>query len=286
MRLVLLLIGLMSVLASKAAVVECPDSLSRPLRPVTAAYTLEMGSAHLVDTYLSQIRYNGWHGALGYERWQAMKRNPENLVMRLRVNLNLERATNQVGNATMWGLEADFQWSMMRRLRVAQGLTLGIGGGVSLDAGALYSKRNGNNPVSAKGALTLDLSGYGAYNFKIGRLPVTLCNTVDIPLAGAFFAPDYGELYYEIYLGDTSGLAHFAWPGNRFKLDDRLTADIHFGATSLRVGYHFGLFTSSINHITTRIITHSATVGISGEWISLDRHRSLRPATRIISALF
>lgn len=31
----------------------------KPLRPVTAAYTLEAGSSHLSDTYLTPLKYSG-----------------------------------------------------------------------------------------------------------------------------------------------------------------------------------------------------------------------------------
>ncbi len=256
------------------------------IRPVTAAYTVEAGSARLVDTYLSPIRYKGWHTALGYERWQAMRHNPRQMVMRLRGTLNVERTTNVVGNATMWGASLDLQWAMMWRKPLLPGLTVGIGPGLTLDAGCLYTSRNGNNPVAAKGAVTVDAAAYAAYNRSFFGLPVTFSYSVDMPVAGAFFAPDYGELYYEIYLGNTSGLAHFAWPGNRFELDNRLTADIRFGGTSLRLGYRLDLFGSSVNHITTRRLTHSAIIGISGEWMSLNPRHRLSEKTRVFSALF
>lgn len=276
----------MMVAVPTVRAVEHLDSIQEIVRPVTSAYTFEAGSSHLVDTYLSPIRYSGWHTALGYERWQAMKQNPEQLVMRLKGNLNLGRTRNPVGNATMWSTALDLQWTMMRRWSVAKNLTLGAGAGPALSLGCIYASRNGNNPISAKGALTIDLSGYAAWNHSIAGIPVTFSYNVNFPVIGAFFSPDYGELYYEIYLGDTSGLIHCAWPGNRFDFDNRFIADIHLGATSLRLGYHLDIFGSSVNHITTRQIVHSAIIGISGQWLSLDPRRRLSEKTRIISALF
>lgn len=36
------------------------------LRPVNSVYTLEAGSSHVTDTYLSPIKYTGWHLGLKY----------------------------------------------------------------------------------------------------------------------------------------------------------------------------------------------------------------------------
>ena len=105
-------------------------------------------------------------------------------------------------------------------------------------------------------------------------------------MAGVFFSPDYGELCYEIYLGDHSGLAHAAWWGNYFKLDDQLTADLHFGSTNLRIGYHGSIFSSEVNHIVTNIFTHAFTIGVSGEWLSVNPRKRFCHKARMISPLY
>ena len=276
----------LALLVTIATLTAVADDNLEVLRPVTSAYTLEVGGARLVDTYLSPVRYKGWHLGLGYERWQAMRHAPERLVMTLRGNLGFDRTQNVVGNSTMLGLNLELGWAMYYKFRPAESLTIGVGGGPELNVGGLYNSRNGNNPVSAKGALTIDASAYAAWNFNLGRLPVTLVYTPSLPLVGAFFSPQYGELYYEMYLGDRSGLVHFAWPGNRFNLDNRLTADLHFGATSLRVGYRLGVFGSYVNNLTTRQLTQSFIVGVSGEWLSLNPRRPLSQKTKTISALW
>ena len=279
---ILMLLTMLSV----ARGLRASNDSTEVVRPVTSVYYVEAGGSRVADTYLSPVVYSGWHSALGYERYQAMKQNPERLVMSLGGGLNIDRTVNGVGNATIWGAELDLAWSMYYRMRPANGVTIGVGGGPALNAGCLYSTRNGNNPASARGALTLNASGYVTYNFEMGRLPVTLNYSTSIPLAGAFFSPQYGELYYEIYLGNTDGLAHFAWPGNRFRMDNRLTADLHIGSTSLRVGYRLDVCGSAVNNLTTRRLTHSFILGISGEWLSLNTRRSRSNNTKIISALW
>lgn len=283
MRNILLTIAAaLAALASSAAPV---DSV-KPLRPVAAAYTVEAGAASIVNTYLSPLKYSGWSTALSYERMQAMRANPENLVMRLASSLTLNRTDNPARNASMWRLAESFSWGMTRRWALPYGLTLAAGGSTSLDIGAVYSTRNGNNPVSPEAAWTVNLTGMAVWNGRIGRLPVNVRYQPTIPVAGIFFSPEYGELFYEISLGDRDGLVHPAWWGNYFRMENLLTADLRLGATFLRVGFRSNVISTKVNNLTTRIITTQAVIGISGEWISLRPGNKFDSKTRVISALY
>lgn len=258
------------------------------LRPVAAAYTFEVGSSHLCDTYLTPLKYSGQSYAISYERMQAMKFAPEDRVMRLETRLGLNRGENPARNATMWDLDLEFGWGMMRRFEIENvaGLKIYGGGSTTLDAGAMYLARNGNNPVAAKAAWTLNLTGAAVYNFIIRRLSVCLRYQPTLPVTGVFFSPDYGELYYEIYIGNHKGLVHGAWWGNYFRLDNLLTADLRFGSTNLRIGYRADFFSSKVNDIVTRRVTHSFVIGVSGEWLSLPRTGRIGRDSKIISALY
>lgn len=257
-----------------------------PLRPVTSAYMLEIGSSSVADSYLSPITYRGWSAAFAYERMQAMKFDPDNWVIQLNARIELDRGRNHADNATTWRIDGTFSWGMLRRWHPLPSLTIAAGGSTGIDAGCIYNPRNSNNPASAKLAWTVNATAYAAYNLRVGRLPVTLRYQPVLPLAGIFFAPEYDELYYEIYLGNHDGLVHFAWPGNRFAMTNLFTADLHFGATSLRLGYRGYTFSSKANDLVTNIHTHAFVIGLSGEWLSLSRRRQLSRDARIISALY
>lgn len=265
----------------------CAAAFSQEVvRPVVSSYMIECGASRLCDTYLSPLHYDGWHVGVGYERSQAMKFDPDRWIMRLQTSIGGDRTQNPARNSTMWNLGADFSWGMMRRWTVKPGLTFGFGGSTGIDVGALYNTRNGNNPVSAKASWTVNATGYVAWKIKIGRLPVILKYQPTLPVTGVFFAPDYGELYYEIYLGNRSGLVHGAWWGNYFKLDNQLMADIRIGGTSLRIGYHNVLFSSKENHIVSRQMTNTFVLGISTEWISLSKASRLSPDVKVISSMY
>lgn len=282
MRFRALFAFLLCALAMKGA------DTDKPLRPVMAAYTLDVGSSSLYDTYLTPLNYRGQSYALAYERMQAMRFSPEKWVMRLTGRLALNRALNPARNATMWDLDFELSWGMMHRWSIpaVSGLQLYGGGSTMADIGALYLARNGNNPVSAKAAWTVAFTGAAVYNFKIARLPVCLRYQPTLPVTGIFFSPDYGELYYEIYLGNHSGLVHGAWWGNYFRLNNLLTADLRFGSTNLRIGYSGDILSTKVNNIVTRRITHALTIGVSGEWLSLNRSGKLSSKAKIISALY
>lgn len=278
-----LLLSVLIIAAATSARADNPDEI---VRPVFSAYTLEIGAARVADTYLTPLKYSGQHFGLDYQRWQAMKFNPERWVMQLDTRLGLNHTVNPAGNATMWDLMLEFRWGMMHRWRLPSGFSIGAGGSAMLSGGALYLGRNGNNPVSAKAAFTFNATGYVAWNGTLFHRPLTLRYQPTLPVVGAFFSPDYGELYYEIYLGNHSGLAHCAWWGNYFMLDNLLTADLSLGATSVRLGYSGRIFSSKVNHIVTNIFTHALVVGISGEWLSINPRKGVSPAARIISATY
>lgn len=282
-RLLFLSVAILIAVCCRAQ--SASDSIP-PLRPVTSTYMLELGSSSVADSYLSPITYRGWSAAFAYERLQAMKFDPDNWVMQLNARIELDRGRNHADNATTWRIDGTFSWGMLRRWHPLQALTIAAGGSTGIDAGCIYNPRNSNNPASAKLAWTVNATAYAAYNLRIGRLPVTLRYQPVLPLAGIFFAPEYDELYYEIYLGNHDGLVHFAWPGNRFAMTNLFTADLHFGATSLRIGYRGYTFSSKANDLVTNIHTHAFVIGLSGEWLSLSRRRSLSRDARIISALY
>ena len=288
MRRAFLIISLLLAFVLQSAAAAADSIASAPYRPVLSAYTMEVGSAHVRNTYLTPLRYSGWSATLNYERMQAMGFDPERWVMQLDFTAKLDGVRNPARNATMWGLEAELSWAMLRRHRIAScpALQLYWGGFTALRGGALLLARNGNNPAQAIGAWTLGAEGAAVVNFNIRRLPVTLRYQARMPLTGIFFSPDYGELYYEIYMGNHSGLVHGAWPGNYFRLDNLATADLRLGNTVLRLGYACDVFSSKASGIVSRNVAHRFVLGVAVEWITIGRSRGIDPHARIISAMY
>ena len=276
---------LLAALALSLTGFAAEDALERP---VISAYTLEVGTSHIAETYLSPLRHKGTAFALSYERMQAMRFDPERWVMRLDGRLSLANTTNQPArNAKMWDLNLRLGWSMLRRFNFKGGWSVFAGGSTDIEGGVFYLPRNSNNPAAAKASWTINAAAGAARNMKIGRMPVCFRYLAELPLTGVFFSPQYGELYYEIYLGNHKGLVRGAWPGNLFRLGNLLTADLRLGRTIIRAGYRFNVMSVKASDIVTRRIEHMAVIGVASEWLSLSADRKMpRKNSRIISALY
>lgn len=238
-------------------------------RPVSSAWMLEVGSSHLLDSYLSPLKYTGWSTALSYERTQAMKFYPQRWTQQLNLSVLLDRGENPSGNASQLYGNLHAAWSMSHRWTLRNRLWVSAGGEVQGNFGGVYSSRNGNNPASVKADVDLGVVGACEWSFHLKNKPIRLRWQTAMPLLGAMFSPEYDELYYEIYLGNNHGLAHCAWPGNMFRWDNLLTGDIAFGNTQLRVGFRSRIYSSEVNHITTRNFSYAFVVGVVTDWISV-----------------
>ena len=279
-------ISILLMLASFSLRATETDSAEITIRPVTSTFMLKAGSSHRADTYLTPLKYEGWNAGFEYERFQAPRFAPERWIMALNMGFDVDRTMNVVRNAAMWGAGLEGRWALWHRWNPIPAVTVGAGGSTTLDVGALYQSRNGNNPVAAQASWTVDLSVMAAGRFKIGRIPAVVLYRASLPFIGAFFAPDYGQLYYEMYLGDTSGVVSVARWGRYFRFDQRLTIDFRLGSTTLRLGYSFDGGSTKVHSIVTRQVRHSAVIGVGGEWISLGHKRLTASDVRLIQSLY
>lgn len=253
--------------------------------PVTSVYSVEIGRQSSLATYLSPLTYGGpVFGASG--SWsKALARNPERLTMSFDTKVNVASMLNPYGNARMIGLDFQFQWGLSRRWRLDGGWQIQAGGDIGIDGGALYLIRNGNNPVAAQASVAISPRGRVSKTLKIGRLPVLLADEVRLPSLSVFFSPEFGETYYEIYLGNHKGLAHCGWWGNNFCISNLLSADLDFGRTAMRIGYRMELRSSYVCSLNTRIITHCFVLGIIPQGLGLKKRR-LPARTSAIYAVY
>lgn len=140
----LLAILLLSVLPLRAGDDDMP-------RPVTASYTVGVGSSHLTDTYLSPIRYSGWSTSLAYRRMQAAPFSPGRLTMMLDLSATLDRARNPARNSTMWGALLRLEWGLARRWTPVPSLTLAAGGTLSAEGASSTTPATATTPPRPRG---------------------------------------------------------------------------------------------------------------------------------------
>lgn len=246
------------------------DSLPRP---VTGVYGIQFGALRALSTYLSPLPYRGTETAL-YGNWRkAMPFSPEHAMMEFDANAGIGRSINQAHTAAMLDLDVNFSWGIDYRMRLPHSLQWSAGGRVAVNGGMLWLTRNGNNPVAARAFANLGFNTALTWHTRVWRLPVLISESFGMPLAGAFFSPEYGETYYEIYLGNHTGLAHFGWPGNHFSATNLLSVFLDFGRTAMQIGYRFSADTSWTNGINTHIFRHFLVIGVVPGGLGLKNRR-------------
>ncbi len=262
---------LLLFLASSATFI-CPalnDTIES--RPVTGIYSLEIGRKNVLATYLSPLHYTGTDVGISGAWSKAMPFNPKKAVMSFDASVNFSNLLNPAETARMVGLTAAFNWGMSWRTMLTQRMQLTVGGSAGIDGGAYYLLRNGNNPVQAMAAVSVSARASLSHPFKIGKLDLLLRDEISIPSLSVFFCPEYGETYYEIYLGNHKGLAHAGWWGNNFRLHNLLSLTFDFGRTATMIGYRFNADTQWANNLNTKIFTHSFVIGIIPGGIGLKK---------------
>lgn len=226
-------------------------------------YTVEVGGARDISTYLSPLYYHGADYGLAGLWSRPFGPLRERVRMGFEADLHFRNMLNPAGSARMLGATARFGWGLHAVWDFTERWTVSAGGAVDLYGGALWLLRNGNNPVSAIASVGLDLTASVSYRFRMGRLPVTIDDRVSLPTLSAFFCPEYGESYYEIYLGNRHGLVHCGWWGNAPGVNNLLTFSLHFGSRALVLGYRLNLRTFAANHLDTRLLTNAFVIGWS-----------------------
>ncbi|MDE7426842.1 MAG: hypothetical protein K2M79_03485 [Muribaculaceae bacterium] len=218
------------------------------------------GSAHTADTYLSPLKYSGASTGIAYD----YKRLYQPSMFSLSTQLRGSRTMNPARNAVMWGADLMLSSHYMWRLPVPSAIaSVYLGSGASIAAGALYLPRNGNNPVSASARICADAAIHCTHDISIHHRPLTFSLTATLPVTGAFFRQAYGELYYEIYMGNHSHLIHWAHPGNLLAPDIRAAVSTTVGKIYLTGAYTLNVENSYSHSITHRCIYHSFAAGIS-----------------------
>ena len=231
-------------------------------RPVTSVYAIEIGQARSLSTYLSPLYYEGTDYSLQGSWTKDFQRWSDRCVMRFEAGLDFQNPQNPVKNASMYNMTARFGWGMGWKKNLWTSWQVTVGPMLDIYGGAMYAPRNGNNPVTALAYAGFDAAGSISWRGRWGKVPVRIADEVRIPTIGAFFCPGYGESYYEIYLGNHSGLVHCGWWGNAFGIDNLLSLRLDLGRTGLQIGYRFDLRYFKANHLENQLLRNAFHIAV------------------------
>lgn len=237
---------------------------AKVVRPTLSMWTADVGYASIHDSYLTPITYDGLDIALGFEALRAARFAPDRWLWQLQVGADYNYTENHAGNNELHKLLGDISFNMQRRWRdvFTPRLDLSVGPMTQVRAGIIYNPANSNNTVSVRAHANLGVTGMASWRTRLGRMPITLRYQAQLPVVGVFFAPEYDESYYEIYLGNRRNLAHVGWWGNRLDMTNYLGADLHLGTTILRIGYRSRIEHWSVNNIKVHDVSHALVLGI------------------------
>ncbi len=226
-------------------------------------FMVDAGYASVHDSYLTPITYDGLDLAMQYEAMRSIR--ADKWLWQLQVSADYNYVENDARNNDLHKLMGDITFDMQRRWQqlIAHRVDVSVGPMTQLRAGIIYNAVNSNNPVSVRAHWNVGATAMAAWHTRLGRKPITLRYQAQLPVAGVFFAPEYDESYYEIYLGNHKNLAHLGWWGNRFDMTNYLGADFNFGKTILRLGYRSRLEHWTVNNLHVHDFTHSLVLGIS-----------------------
>lgn len=278
------LFSIMALGAMMPAAARGQDSIIQgESRPVTGVYAIEVGRKKVLATYLSPLRYTGKDFTFSGAWSKAMPFNPQHALMHFNASTSFDSMLNPPQIARMVALSGSFSWGMSWRTRFPWQLQFTAGGAIGIDGGAYWLMRNGNNPIQAMASVNLVPRVSLGRPFKIGKIDFLVRDEVLLPSFSVFFSPEYGESYYEIYLGNHSGLIHAGWWGNNFRIDNLFSITFDFGRTAAMIGYRFKSDTQWANNLNTQIFTHNLVIGVIPGGIGLKPKARSLPAETIYS---
>ncbi len=240
------------------------------------ATTVGLGSANVLDTYLSPYNYTGLnlrfhHDSRRLTRWLSSGERVEQLRVSFRTSADIDFSMldNPAGNVDEYAGGVCYALSWQYAC-IGRGLhprfQLEAGPMLTGYIGAIYNERNGNNPAQAKASLTLDAAAHATYRFRMLKRACALHVGASVPLVGLAFSPRYGQSYYEAFVLDQEKQTLvFAHTANMPSLRGNIMLDIQLRRkrqTALRLGYDATLMQSRFHDIRYHSYTHTFMFGL------------------------
>ena len=281
------LLGIAMLLCGIQPLCAQESGTEEPLRAVTTATMLRIGQNRATETYFSNVPYRGLNLGLGYERLQLAGFGEGRFTKQQQASIDLSNTSNAGGTGTMLTAFIRYGYGMFYNFRPLPGLQLLAGADLSAELGALYNLRNSNNPVNAKLAINLGISGMAIYTLRIRNYPITFRYQISNPVLGTFFMPPFGASYYELFsLGNCHDIFHFASFHNQINLTNLLTVDIPVGSFHLRFGYQNITARYRANDLISRIGYNQFIFGFTRSFVPVTRKNAKRISPVIRNAFY
>ena len=238
------------------------DSL--PSLPKERANMIGIGSASILDTYLSAEKYHG--SEIRYVNATRKPIRRATLIQAISHQGAFTTVNNRAKNSDEIGGMYHFQYALRTHWHPSSHLLIEAGGGADAHLGMLYNTRNSNNPVQVYASIALSPSAAFGYRHRLWHRLFDLRYEVSAPLLGIMFSPNYGQSYYEIF--SRGNYDHNVMPTTIFStpsLRQFATVDIQVRKSHphhfLRVGYLGDYRQSRVNHLKHHHYSHLFILG-------------------------
>lgn len=259
------------------------QSVEKLPQPRQQASYIGLGGVVLRDDYLSPLSYGGLN--LGVSRESLHKRYPGRGVLgqlwgrkfpmgetegatwlshRL-FSIDLSTTDNPARNASIYRIQARWDYARLYRLHSSEWGTLRLGPGYTLGLGGLYSSRNGNNPATFKADASLGLSLHYTYRFSLLGLPVGLKAQLRADLLGLQWSQHFGESYYELITlrQEATKRLQLVHLGNQQSFQMRLGVDLPLmRGADISLLYRMQYRNWELNDLPNRQVDHGVYVGL------------------------
>ena len=244
----------------------CHSQTEKEIPMTYQSAMLGTGKTTVYDSYLSPLKYRGNNLGLMYEQMKMTDLGNNRISVQHLLNIEASDTKNPTGTAKYYTGSLEYAFGLHYRLKPMPRLQIFAGWQADGFTGMIYNTRNGNNPVTAKVNLNLNLSGMAAYRLQIKRQPLLLRYQLNVPFAGALFSPEFGQSYYEISQGFHKSLIHFASFHNQWAARNHFSVELPFRFCTLRLAYMNWIYETRVNDLNTQIVSNSFYIGFSRDF--------------------
>lgn len=250
-------------------------------RLVTNSLSIGFGASNVLDTYISPLDYSGIELRLVRDRFRMTNIMNGKVGVQYSYSIYGSRTENISKSATEWTgmgyLSLGYFYNPNERHSFGvNGLTVMYGPQLEIGGGAVYNKRNSNNPANGRVYFDVKASAIAKYSVRLFNVPFLLRDQTSVPLLGVMFSPEYQQSYYEIFsLGQSKGVVKPTTLVSKPSFRNQFSVDVPVGNSTLRLSYLLELDQTKVNNLKYHSYSNLFMVGYVKQLYRLRRKDKL-----------